>query len=167
MLFEWHKSLQNSIEDSIQKLTEYWELLGQNQFRLTDSGIKVIRDIKFSNSDDEILTAMDIAKKQYFKFENQMVTEESYTFAFSKIAGIIRGSKYDKSRPEINKLYYIRGILKNRIKYYFDENQAITILKEAYKSGLSIEELTEIAKRVRNWSGWKSEINKSIDEKKL
>ena len=134
--------------------------------KLTDFGINEIRNIRNTNSDEEILTAMDIASKQYFIYENQIVTQDSYSFAFSKILGIINGRKYEEAHPEISKLYYIRGILRKRIQYYYDDKKALEILKNAYyKDGLTLEELTEIAKQTRTWSGWKADIYQTIENK--
>ena len=165
MLFEWHKFLQKSREDSIQNLIDYWEFLGHSQYKLTDVEISEIKKIRNSNADEEIIAAMDIAAKQYFIFENQILTQDSYIYAFSKLSGIIRGTKYEKDHPETKKLIYIRGILRKRIQYYYDDKKALEILKDAYyKGGLTIDELSEIAKRTKNWSGWKSDINQTIEK---
>lgn len=161
IMIDSHKTFQNSNEDSINKLIDYWEFLAKYHYRMTDTVINEIKQLKKNYSDDEILISMDIAKDQYFKYENQIVTYDSYTFAFSKISGILNGRKH----PEIGNLFYIRGILKNRIKTYFDNEKCLFILKDAYEKGLSIEELTTIAKRAINWQRWKEDICYSLEEK--
>ena len=67
-----------------------------------------------------------------------------------------------RDNPDLARLYYIRGILRNRITVY-DDDQVLWVLKQALKSGCSVDDLESHAKNVRNWSQWKSEITEMID----
>tara|TARA_Y100001960_G_C14524865_1_gene753190 strand:- start:104 stop:793 length:690 start_codon:yes stop_codon:yes gene_type:complete len=62
-------------------------------------------------------------------------------------------------------LYYIRGIARNRCGY-FSEWQALDYLKAARSWNISLNYLSDIAKRITSWTQFKDEISNAIDEVK-
>jgi hypothetical protein len=73
-----------------------------------------------------------------------------------------RVEKASKSNPDIKQLFYIRGILRNRIPGYFDEARALQYLKNARSWDIDLNELSEIARRVKNWSQFTQAIGDAI-----
>jgi len=57
-------------------------------------------------------------------------TQESVENAWKKSAAFVGYRRLEKTQPDFSRLYYIRGILKNRLSY-LNEGQAIALLKEA------------------------------------
>jgi hypothetical protein len=65
------------------------------------------------------------------------------------------------SRPEQDrKLFYIRGIVRNR--HYCNEIACLKFLKTAVAAGVDLEELAEIAKSSKNWSDWQFMMDDAI-----
>jgi hypothetical protein len=71
--------------------------------------------------------------------------------------------------PEDSKrLYYIRGILRNRLSEhgaaYWDEEKALRYLRNAVERGASVSELEEHAKKAMNWSSFFNPIRDALDD---
>jgi len=49
-------------------------------------------------------------------------------------------------------LYYIRGILKNRLAGYFNPDKALWLMEAAVKEGAAIDDIKNIALVAANWS---------------
>ena len=91
-------------------------------------------------------------------------TEESALTAFSKIGGICYFSKKQLDDPDIRKPYYILAILKNRV--YVNEKMFWSLIKQARQKDIDLDECIEYAKIVRNWTEWRSSLEKFIESNK-
>ena len=99
-----------------------------------------------------------ISVDQYAKRGSQdstKFTSESINKAFSFIPRICNMRK--RTPREICDLYYIRGILKNRLRYVNDY-KVPQIMEQAYKSGVPHEEIKDCQRS--SWSGFQDEITK-------
>jgi hypothetical protein len=106
---------------------------------------------------------MDAAATNYLEFTKEgTVTQESWEKAFSKILGVCRVNRASKKDPDLKEIYYIRGIVLNRIPGYYDDAKALQYLKNARSWGIPLEELADIARSVRNWSGFTNAIGEAI-----
>ena len=76
---------------------------------------------------------MDVAAEQYLGFQDDgSVTSESWEKAFGKIPGICRVERASKDDPDLKDIYYIRGIVRNRLDgRYFDNAKALEWLRAA------------------------------------
>ena len=54
--------------------------------------------------------------------------------------------------PDLARLLYIRGIVRNRCPHYFNFGDCLLYLKDAVAYGISIDDLEAGAKDVRNWT---------------
>lgn len=99
-----------------------------------------------------VMDAMEIAKDQYAA----EVTHETVNRAFNKLGGICR----NRERPDESALFYVRGILRNRM--YCHEVYSMDLLREGRAAGLSDDELKHIAKRARNWTDWQEWMRQAI-----
>jgi len=108
----------------------------------------------------QVLEAIEQVEKYLERDEKGVFTTESVNIAWSKVGMIAK----TLCKPENErKLLYIRGICRNRFTYC-DERQCLNLLKKAHDVGVSVDELAEIAKSKRNWSGWKSEMWHLIEQ---
>ena len=163
MMMEWQRGLRDLTEDTITELCNNWEELAPG-FVVNDSGKKNIRKWLRRFSVAEITSAMNIAAEQYLEFEEEdLVTGGSWELAFEKISGICRVTRDSKNNPDIKEMYYIRGILRNRLSY-FDNVQGLQYLKNARSWGVDMETLRFIAYQVRSWTAFKSAIVEAIEE---
>jgi len=163
MLMSWKKGLRDLKEDALCQLCDYWDDLAPG-FVVNDTGKQNIRKWIRKFSIEEIIHAMDIAAEQYLKFEKEdYVNCESWEKAFSKIPGICCVERESQENPEIKDLYYIRGIARNTCKYYFDNEEALELLKVARSWDVPMLELRYIAARSTSWTKFKNGINDAID----
>jgi HNH endonuclease len=161
MMMEWKKGLLALSEETIDHLTGYWHEKAPG-FSPNEAGRSSLRKWVRRFSLEEVLHAMDIAADQYLEFtDGGTVTGDSWELAFGKIPGICRVNRDAKDDPDLRELYYIRGILKNRLGY-FDAPRAIQWLKAARSWDVSLGELREMALQVRTWTAFGDAIGELI-----
>jgi hypothetical protein len=110
---------------------------------------------------------MDASATSYLEFDAESkATAESVALAFDKIVGICRVNKAAEKDPDLKQLYYIRGILRNRIPGYFNDSMALQYLKKARSWEVGLEDLNSMARGVKNWTEFTSTVGELILEKK-
>lgn len=164
MLFQWQKGLLNLDDQIITELSDYWSELVSGYY-LTENGHNNLKRLMRKFELDEILAAMKIATDQYLKFVDGEPTKESVEFAWKKVAGICTVNRRKKENPGEARLYYIRGILRNRLSY-MDEDRALQLLRAALRANANLDSLEEFAKSVRSWTDWRMEMEYFIDQHK-
>ena len=162
---EIQKSLLKAENEIIQQLSDFWSELASNYY-LNPNGIKKLRKLKSEFEINEIMEAMRIATNTYLQFsDDEKPTQESVENAWKKVGGICRIRRLEKTQPDFSRLYYIRGILKNRLSY-LNEGQAIALLKEAFGCNASIESLEHVAKTTTSWTAWRTTLEDYISQQK-
>jgi HNH endonuclease len=162
MMFNWQKSLLNLDDSVTEQLSNYWSELVPN-FSLNENGIKTLRKLRKSFELSEIMGAMKIASDTYITIHQGVTEQDSVELAWKKIGGICRLKKLEIESPDIKRLYYIRGILRNRLNYV-NELEAMQLLREALLIGTKIESLENHAKQVTSWNKWCSDISDFIEK---
>jgi hypothetical protein len=166
LMLEWKKSLSNLDNDVVDMITDYINSKIQ-PLSLNENGkMNVTKWLKKFDI-EKILDAVDISAKQYLKYENGEVEKESAELFLSKIGGII---VVQNLPPIKQKLAYIKGIARNRFSYWDDRKGTIilstyvTELEKHYDEKQLLEDLenevSRITKEAKNWSEWKSTIEK-------
>lgn len=155
MLMEWQKGLLDLDSDIVNGLHDLWKQLAPG-YQLSQTGLTEIK--KWVKRWDlmEIADAMRVSTDQYLRYEvvsegEPRPTAESVTKAFDYVPRIIANKKTMADKPYLKDLYYIRGILKNRLSYC-NPQKALEYLEDAYNADVPINELTDLAKTVRNWT---------------
>ena len=161
MMMEWQRGLVELDKYLVEQVAEFWTELVE-PYRLTEQGLKSLKKLLRQNNPNEVMEAMRIATKQYLQYEDDRPTQESISHAWSKIGGICKTKKIEKSKPYIRDLLYIRGILRKRLNYV-NEWLCLKLLEEAYQCGADIEKLKEQACNVRNWTQWRQIIETFIE----
>jgi len=162
MMLEWQKELSGIKDLLLNNLKEYWDNLTPG-FSITNEGLKRIKKLLLEFSYDEIKNSMDISASQYLVFSGEEVTADSCKLAYSKIGGIAKIRKQSQDNPDLKDLFYIRGILKNKIRGYFDGSLAITLLKNAREKGIAMEDLRHLALKSKYMDDFEVDINKLIE----
>lgn len=147
MMLEWRTELLNMDNDLVDSLSNFFvDCLGGNS-EVNEIGLvhlkKWVKKYKF----DTLLQAIEKSTTQY---GNDV--EKSFKM-IPKIAYYIENPQEDYMKD----LFYIRGIARNRFDY-FNDRAGIVILKNAYVSGVEIEDLKSIALHSKNWSDFKSQV---------
>lgn len=153
LMIKWQKECNNTTNLIIDSLVEQWDNL--TKYELNNIGKSTLRLMLKKYNFDEIIEAMDIAANYYLKIEDDKFTHDSVEVAFKKTKGICRNKQLEKIDPGFGKLFYIRGILRNRI--YVNEREIMQLLRKAYKYQ-SYEEIEALAKTVSGWTEFVQEI---------
>lgn len=156
MMMDWQRGLLELDQYLMEQVAEFWAELVE-PYKLSEQGLKSLKKLLRQHNADEIMEAMRIATTQYLEYDNGQVTQKSISHAWSKIGGICKTKKLEKTKPYIQKLFYIRGILRKRLNY-INEWLCLKLLEEAYHFGANIDELQNHACKVRNWTEWRQEI---------
>jgi len=163
MMFQWQKGLLDLDDQVVTRLCDYWSEQVPG-FSLNENGMKGLKRLKGKFELDEIMTAMKIAAEQYLDYVDGQPAKESVELAWKKVGGICTIKRREKENPSEQRLYYIRGILRNRLSY-LNERQALQLLRAALDASASLESLETHAKSVRNWTEWRTGIEEFIDRR--
>lgn len=157
MMMKWREGL-SSIEDTkLKYVREKWESLVTG-YSLNEYGIKDLTQIVKKFPLEVVLDSIEASCIQYLETDNKgKILENSVQKAFEYISKICVNKKRDQEKPYLKDLYYVRGILKNRLNN-INMWQTLDLLEEAYNNGVSVDQLKQTAKSVKYWSEFKDEI---------
>jgi hypothetical protein len=161
MMMQWRDELdslkQTEIEIFNKKVIEF---LGVG---LTDIGKKEAKKNIKKFGISLMLDSLEKSVDQYIKFDYQGNPTKNSCYT---VINMVPRIAYRLSHPlpeDINQLYYVRGILRNRLSYVNDR-VAIQLIKQAYGYGISLEKLKTIAINVKNWTEFRSRMEEITDQ---
>lgn len=153
MMVGWRNGLRSLDEMALEAVTDHFESVFDGWAIESPDAVaklrKSIRDFGVS----AVLEAIDISKDQYAA----TVTQDTVNTAFNRIGGICS----NRSRPDESKLFYARGIVRNRM--YCNDETAIRLLRDARRAGASDDDLIHAAKTARNWTEWQGWIAELLE----
>jgi len=165
MMIEWASSFKKEEDIEVEEYEDYvTQMLSDddNQFSFNDT---FKREMKNLLKKYDIIKAIDAFHIALDKFDPDDYPKRiSYA---GDVLGFIPKAlhfKYGTSEEE-KKLYYIRGILNNRL-HYINRNYCLSLLKEAYALGLELDDMENLAKTARNWTTFKETMVSMIQEQK-
>lgn len=149
MMVEWRNGLKELDQSTVKIFCdEFTSLTGAD---VNETGQANVSRWLNKYSITTLFEALDRSINQYYDAEKIFIM-------IPKIAYYV-----DHPEKQINpELFYIKGILKNRLTY-FDERKAMYWLKEAVKY-CEIYDLKEMAKEVKNWTEFRETIQSWIAE---
>jgi len=154
MMIEWELELNNIDDYTVEKLSDLWtELTG---FVLSDNGLSDLSFLVKKYNLEMIIDSMKCSVKQYYN------CKEDIEKAFKMISPICKNKLKQKDKPYLKDIYYISGILRNRLHYY-DEFKGRNLLEKCYSIGASLESLKDLALNVRNWTSFKDSCENFIN----
>jgi len=129
-------------------------------YHVNDHGVQTLRKIARKYELLEIIEAMKASTAQYLEYKRDdaarvMVTHESVEKAFNYIERIIKSKRKMAEKPYLNRLYYCRGILRNRLSYLNDW-MSIQLMEKAHLAGHSLNEIENYTKETPNWSSFRA-----------
>jgi hypothetical protein len=104
---------------------------------------------------DNVLEAMQRSVEQYII---GTATSENVEAAWKYVARICNVMAADEKKPYLKDILYIRGILRNRLSWC-DEQIALDKLEDAHIRGVTLEQLTRLAKRSTSWKCWSAALD--------
>ncbi|MCE5345382.1 MAG: HNH endonuclease [Bacteroidales bacterium] len=165
MMTEWKSGLSETDVIDLIKIDIFWSNFFPEFSFGEPEHIIHLKELINKFGRESVLEAMKTSADKYFKYEKDEMTADSVIIAYSKIGGICTINKKLKDNPDIKDLYYIRGILRNKLKNgYYDEVLAFQLLQKAHNKGISIEILKQFVIIVNSWSMFKGGIDYLIEE---
>jgi hypothetical protein len=164
MMMQWREGLRDLSFEAVDKVSNYWADLAPG-FVPSEVGRRNLGKWIRHYSVDEVIQAMDVAADRYLQFEQQdRATGESWELAFSKIPAICRVNRESAENPDLKELFYIRAIVRNRCKNYFDAGDCIERLKNARMGGIPVQELRRIAVRISYYREFTEMLDELLSE---
>lgn len=162
MMLAWRKELDQLDEIPPLELEKRWdELTG---YTFTEIGKKKLKKLIGRFGFDEVAAAMKIAVDQYTeRGEDGRVTKESVESAFNYIGGIANVQRAERAEPGTKRMFYIRGILRNRVSYCPDW-KAMALIKGAAQAGMPLDVIEQAAREATSWSRFKNELEDYVDQ---
>ncbi len=145
MMLTWRDEAK-AADDMLIKVVEDAILENIDGRSITESGRKLIKKWAQKFCVNDILDAVELAAEKMPEPKDR--TDENYHELFDNIPKICAFKRKPKDEQ---RLYYARGILRNRVSYCNDW-RAIDLLKAAAEAGADVEDLVEITKEVRTWT---------------
>jgi HNH endonuclease len=81
--------------------------------------------------------------------------------AFGAIGRVAKVLSQSKTKPYLKHLFYIRGILRNRLDY-INEYMLMNLMEDAVAHGIDLDWMESFAKRVSSWTQFKNSIEDFI-----
>lgn len=163
MMLQWRQALASLDDDIVDAFEATY--VEQTTFHLSDYGKGQVRKWLKKHTLAELLEALEASAATYFKPEladDRPAMQETAGKAFNMIPAIIRNRQRQIDKPWMKDLYYIRAIIRNRM--YCNERVAIDLLEQAYNLDAPLADLQDWAKRARNWTNWRNEMETWIEE---
>lgn len=163
MMMEWGESLEEFEQEKIRIILNKWNEYTNSS--ISETGENDVKKWIKKYDFNLILDSVKASANRYIEYDKSgEVIQNSLEKTFDMVPRIIRNIMRDKEEPYMKDLYYIRGILRNRL-YYYNHSETIKYLKLAHlEAGYSIESLTDFAKNVRNWTNFESEMLRVLHE---
>ena len=150
MMIDWREGMANLTETKINVLVNAFEENCGEEITVADSGKREMRKwlkkYDFNTLYDSIIDSCS----QY----------DSPVKMFNMI-GRIANKKTNPLTDNDRQLFYILGILRNRLNYV-NEWKTLDILREALDAGAPLDELTNLAKTVHTWAQFKAYIDERL-----
>lgn len=162
MMLQWRDSLKSIKDDEANIVAHAWHEATNGHSSLNSTGLDSAKKLIQKFGISAVLDAIETSRTSYISKINW--EDENSNFhagsAWHKVGGICKIS----SKPEAERrLYYIRGILRNRVAYV-NESIVMRILKNALDAGVEVDDVENAAKQCRSWSAFTSELYLMTDE---
>lgn len=162
MMLEWQRGLSDLAGVAVDEAADIWRSLLDRQWSLNERGRNELRRLISKHGLQCVLDAMRESTSKHLEYDEQnKVTCESVIKAWEFVAKIARFEKRVEGKPYLRELLYIRGIVRNRFSYC-NQQLALSMMEEAYLSGVHIESLRRVAVEANNWTDWRNTIDELI-----
>lgn len=164
MLASWHRELSALGNMSVQVLEDFWRETLEADYAFSKHGQSIVKKWLKRFSEDELLTAISESVGSYVKRgADGAPTQESVEKAFDFIPRVAAMRRKQAENPHLKQVYYIRGILRNRLSY-LNETAAVNLMDEAVAHGIDLDAVEDMAKTVRSWSAFRRALEDFIIE---
>jgi len=159
MIAQWHLSLVDIEAHAADQLERLWleAVNADDRTHLIDEAKDELRRWSKRYGYERVCQAIVKAANSLLRAGLEK-DEEERSGAFWSIPKICSVMRAEENDPGIGRLFYIRGILRNRCAH-LNERACIALLKEAREVGINVEAMVEFAKGVSSWSAFRDAVN--------
>ena len=158
MMAAWRAELSKLEDYSLILAEEAWSKAADHQYTVSQNGRDILLKLIKKHGLNAVFDGIEGAARSYLlRDENGYFTKESVALSLQRLPAVISVQMKSKDKPWLQRLFYARGILRNRLNYV-DEKRAISLMESAVVAGADAEEMVDLAKRVRNWSQFRDAI---------
>jgi hypothetical protein len=157
MILKWREGLQQIKADTANEIAK--AIGARSAFYPNENGMKDVRRWLNKYSFEEVLMAVDKAFDTYHTDDSA----RTWGKAFSMIGRFLQIEKAAETDPHIKQILYIQGILRKRAGE--PRMNCVDAVREIMAGGLSLDEMTEVAKRVDSWEDFDDACWKLAKEK--
>lgn len=162
MMLAWQRELAALETDTVDRVAAEWRALAEERVSLTPTGRDNLQRHINKYGVELVLQAMRESLSSYARRdENQEFTKESLDTAFGAVGRVASVLRVAESKPYLKRLFYIRGILRNRLSY-LNERMVMMLMEEASQAGVDLDELESFAKQVRSWTQFRNALETFI-----
>lgn len=167
MLMEWHRALVDMDQQVVDEIAGLWDELVPG-YHLNENGLRSLQKWLKRFNVNEIVDAMRTSVAQYLQYDDDAAdptipTKESVEKAFNYVSRICASKRWMKDKPYLKDLYYIRGILRNRLSYV-NQWQSIRLMEAALANGWTTDQISDFSKTVKNWTTFRETMELWADE---
>lgn len=160
MMHEWHVSLVGLDGQAADMAADLWfRSVGMDGAKPNDKASAELRKLIKKHGFDAVCDGIREAAEAVMRSQKDRM--DACNEMFWKIGKIVAVQKADAEDPGLKRLFYIRGILRNRC-HYLNEWQCLSLLQEARDAGISLDWLEQFAKRVTSWSRFRDEVSATL-----
>jgi hypothetical protein len=159
MMVKWKQELSKIGDKQIDIITDRFHELAS--YTINDNGRKKIKSWIKKYPISELYDCVELACDKYLENTGDNIKQESAEKAFDYIPKIAYWRKQEKENPLLSDLYYIRGILKNRI-YFNKANyyKVVDVMQEYIEvDGVSVDDIKDLAKQVHSYNRFIEGLN--------
>jgi hypothetical protein len=164
MIAEWHRGLLETDRDAVVILERLWfdaVEMSPDANRLTDEALDTLRVAMRRYGFDAVCQSISQATVTYRSTPSEFRQDAARNDAFWSIPRRCTVIKAERDNPGVGRLFYIRGILRNRCRT-LNESACIALLKEAFACGIDVDWLESFAKEVSAWSVFRDVVNEQV-----
>ena len=161
-MLKWRDELKGLDDAALEAACHAWAR-GASPYSVNGKGRKDLRLIIQKFGIEATISAIDIVTDQYIAYAEDGATQESVEAAFSKIGAVAYHITYPDKAASDKELYYIRGILRNRLDYV-NEGLCMKLLREARDVGMCIDGAKDVAREATSWTKFREVIEGFIRE---
>lgn len=163
-MLQWRDELRGFDETVLESVVEVWNE-AIYPFSVNEVGRASLQKLVKKFGHEIVVAAIDTSVERYVKFDADGPTRDSVEAAFNKLGGICYFSANPERSRDDRDIYYVRGILRNRLSYVND-GMCIKLLREARDLNLDLDTAKELAKTVNSWTEFRDLLTEFIEERR-
>lgn len=169
MMLQWRDQAEREKIDIVDQIA--LRIAERGRYGPNEGGRGDIRRWLKRFSVDEVLAALDASFDAYMRWNGEEPDEAAWETAFKRIPSFVGYQRAEKTRPHLQRILYIQGILRRRFDdKWFRCDEALGVLIDRWRGHGGLDDKTFIdlmeaqAKRSDDWLHFQDLVIEALDE---